>query len=280
MAVGIALGGCAEEPDPNVLDVGAADFPPHSTAARLAAESTIRIGISGAEVGEDGGPTGFEVELGAIVAGALGIERHEISWIQVEPGHEERLVEDRHVDVLLAGLTVTDDRREIVGMAGPYYRGGLAVLTASGPELGGDPADLDGHGLCVADDPGIDQAVHVVDGMDAVAGLTGRLVDLVAVAARAPLPACVELLRAGEVEAVLGPDLPVAEHAVDDDVVVVFDETQLEYGAGLARDDDGFRTVVSDALASAAADGRWLAAWESTTGQVLGPASPPAVDRP
>lgn len=246
--------GCTGETDPNLADVGPQDFPAHSTMQRLAGAETIRIGVIGNDVDGDGVPRGFEVELGRVVAGALGVPAHAITWVQTEPTEHERLIEDGFVDIVLAGFAIDERSLEIVDFAGPYHVGGQVLLS--------QVVDADAaQNVCTTGD----------------------------VAATLPLPEvevqverhaeCVSRLRNGDVDAVSAADLTAAAE-VDHQLSITGGRlTEEPYGMALAKGDDPFRAFLNDVLEAAIADGRWAAAWSATAEPVLGPADPPAVDR-
>lgn len=257
LAVGIALTltGCGGEDDPNLVDVEPADFPPFSSMYELAAAETIRVGIIGNEVDSAGTPASFEVRLGEMIAGALGIPAQAITWVRTEPAEHERLIEDGLVDIVLAAFAIDERSLQIVDFAGPYYVGGQSLLVS--PESG-DPT---AGSVCTTAD--VAESLPLVD--------ADIVVD--------HYSACLDRLRAGEVDAVSAPDLTVAAE-IDGRLSLAGEPlTSDEYGIGLAKGDDEFRAFLNDVLETVAADGRWTTAWESTAGTVLGSAQPPAVDR-
>ncbi len=253
VAVALVPAGCTADDDPNLLDVGSADFPAWSTMAALSEAGSITVGITGDEVDADGAPVGFEVEIAKMLAGALGIPAHDVRWVQAEHDHRERLIEDGHVDIVVAALPSDGAAGEIVGLAGPYHVGEHRVLV---PDGAGTLAEAR---VCAADD--------VPD--DAV----GELGDATVV--RASATACVERLYGGEVDAVYAPDLVLAGSL--DGHFALLDEPRAEqaYSVGLASGDEEFRSFLEEVIDAAIRDGRWAAAWESTAGRVLGPADPP-----
>lgn len=238
------LSGCAPEPDPNLLDVGATDFAPHSTPAQLAAARAITIGITGNDVDEDNSPVSFEAELGKMIAGALGIAAHKISWVQTDALNHERLIEDGHVDLVIAAMPMTERSLEIVDFAGPYHVGRVATLSGS----------ADTERVCATAEIG-----HLVP----AATVVGTVRD------------CTDALVDGSVDTVLAPDLVLAAEATSHLRIGDTDFEPLNYGIGLRKGDDDLRSLVTEVLATVAEDGRWEAAWTSTLEPVLGAANPP-----
>lgn len=251
LALGLAIGlsGCMQEPDPNLLDVTAADFAPHSSPARLAAAGTITIGITGNDVDADNVPVSFEAELGRMIAGALGIATHEISWVRTDALNHERLIEDGHVDLVIAAMPMTDRSREIVDFAGPYHVGEVRALSGS--------PDADAERACATAEIG-----HLVPD----AAVVGTIED------------CMAALTDGTVDTVLAPDLVLAAEAISNMRIRDTDIEPVAYGIGLRKGEDDLRAFVTDVLATVARDGRWQTAWSSTLEPVLGPAEPPPLE--
>ncbi|MFW6203471.1 MAG: transporter substrate-binding domain-containing protein [Actinomycetota bacterium] len=256
VALAVALGSaeCTGNDDPNLAEVSARDFEAWTTMARLADADSITVGVTGDQVDAEGTPVGFEVEIAKLVAGALGIPAHEIGWVEVEHRQRERLIEDGHVDMVVAALPWDDAAGEIIGLAGPYHVGEHRVLVPRGT------GSVTAGTVCVADD--------VPE--EAVRTLPDTPVE------RAGATECLELLRAGEVDAAYGPDLAFA--GVVGDHFALLDEPRVEqaYGIGVAKGDAEFRAFIDEIVDAAIQDGRWATAWESTAGPVLGPADPPS----
>jgi glutamate transport system substrate-binding protein len=247
LALAVGVGGCVAEDDPNVLDVSPADFPPHSTMARLAGAETVTIAVTGDELDDDGSPIGFEPELGRILAGAMGIESHQIGWVKTDAVNHERLIEDGHADLIIAALPVNERSLEIIDFAGPYHVGHVATLSAS--------SETNGQRLCATAEIGYL--------LDSAAG-TGTAEE------------CLDQLRAGEVDVVAAPDLVLAGEVTSHLALGDAGLESVGYGIGLAKGDEELRAFVDDVLDTIATDGRWAAAWASTLEPVLGPANPPS----
>ena len=110
------------------------DFPADSTMAALADEGKITIGvkidqpgIGNLEPGADA-PEGLDIEMGRFIAAGLGISDDNIDWKETISDNREAFIKGGDVDLVIASYSITDDRREIVGQAGPYYVTGQQIL--------------------------------------------------------------------------------------------------------------------------------------------------------
>ncbi len=82
-------------------------------------------------VGDDGEPDGFDVALIKAVGEKLGME------VQVENMEFDSLVSSigNRIDGAIAGMTVTDDRKEQVDFSDPYYEAVQYVIVAADSEI-------------------------------------------------------------------------------------------------------------------------------------------------
>src|SRR3954447_3941924 len=83
--------------------------------------------------------TGFDVEIGKIVAKGLGVDPSGITWKTTVSANREPFIEQGQVDLVVATYTINDERKKVVDFAGPYYVAGQDLLvptnsTITGPE--------------------------------------------------------------------------------------------------------------------------------------------------
>lgn len=252
---------------------GTADFAEGSTMARLAEEGSITIGTKFDQplfglVGPDGVPEGFDVEIGTLIAGELGIAAEDIEWVETPSQNRETAIENGDVDLVVATYTINDDRKQRVGFAGPYYEAGQSILTLTSNEDIQGPDDLAGKRVCT------------VSGSTPEQNLLENYPDA-EVVPFGTYSECLEPLRNGQVDAVSTDNVILAGFAAENDDLEVRGEpfTQEPYGIGVAKDDVEFRMWINDVLEQIFSDGRWTQAWEDTAGSVLPTPEPPAVDR-
>lgn len=271
-AAALALAACGSG-DGEVADVDASDFPEGSTMAALAEAGSITIGtkfdqpLFGLQA-PSGEPQGFDVEIGKIIAGELGIDPSNIEWVETISANREPFIQDGAVDIVVATYTINDTRKEVVSFAGPYYNAGQSLLVMADNEDINGPDDLAGKTVCSVE--GSTPAANMEENYpDAELRLFGAYTD------------CLEPLRNGQVDAVTTDNVILAGYADEDDSFKVVGEqfTEEPYGIGLAKDDTEFRNWINDVLEEIYEDGRWLEAWNNTVGDVLPEPTPPPVDR-
>ena len=94
-------------------------------------------------------PTGFDVEIAKILAGALGIDpaSDKVKWVETISDNREPFLEKGRVDLVLATYSITDERKQIVGQTGPYMVTGQQVLVKKDSDVKGIE-DLKGKEVC------------------------------------------------------------------------------------------------------------------------------------
>jgi glutamate transport system substrate-binding protein len=281
-ATALALAACGgsddtadggDTPDDAVTSVDPAAFPEGSTMAALAEAGSIRIGTKFDQplfglVGPDGVPEGFDVEIGKLIAGKLGIAPEDIEWTETISANRETFIESDQVDLVIATYTINDDRKKVVSFAGPYYEAGQSILTLTSNEDIQGEDDLAGKKVCT------------VGGSTPEKNLLENFPDTEVVAFGA-YSDCLDPLRNGQVDAMSTDNVILAGFAASDPTFEVRGEpfTAEPYGIGLALDDTDFRMWINDVLEEAFEDGSWEAAWTATAGTVLPTPEPPTVDR-
>src|SRR3712207_5551641 len=157
----LALGaaGCGGDDDEEAAaptpEAAQTDFEAGTKMAEIAERGSIKIGVKKDQPGigfqEPGAdePTGFDIEVSKILAAKLGVEAGDIEWVETVSKNREPFLQNGTVDLVLASYSITDERRQVVGQAGPYYVTGQQLLvreedkdTINGPDA------LEGKKVC------------------------------------------------------------------------------------------------------------------------------------
>ena len=91
-------------------------FEAGTTMAKLANEGKITIGVKTDQPGigylEPGAdePTGFDIEMGKIVAGKLGIAPEDIEWKETVSDNREPFLQNGTVDLVLASYSIDPEQ--------------------------------------------------------------------------------------------------------------------------------------------------------------------------
>jgi glutamate transport system substrate-binding protein len=281
-ALALLVTGCGDDDDsggaPEVSVEDQPEFPAGSIMAELAEAGAIRIGTKFDQPGlgninlETDEPEGFDVEIGKIVAGKLGIEPDQIEWIETVSANRESFIVNDRVDLVIATYTINDERKEQVDFAGPYYVAGQDLLVREDDNSINGPDDLSGKRVCAA------------SGSTPIENIRTNYPDAEPVEFDT-YTECVDQLEAGQIDAVSTDDIILAGYAADpkyEGLFRVVGETFSEepYGIGHKKGEDDWRDFLNDTLEESYEDGSWKEAFDNTLGAsgVEAP-EPPPVDR-
>jgi len=227
----------------------------HDAGSMIAGVKFDQPGIGEQKPGADA-PEGFDIEIAEILAAKLGIEPDKIEWKETVSDNREPFLQKGTVDIVAASYSITDDRRKIVGQAGPYYLTGQQLLVAKDDDSIKGPDDLKGKKVCS------------VTGSTSIATVEDKYgADP---APFATYTECVQQLTNGSVDAVTTDGAILLGYAAQepDKLKVVGDAFSEErYGIGYKKGDTAFCKFVNDSLQESFDDGSWKAAFEKTLGE-------------
>lgn len=238
------------------------DFEDGTRMAELAEQGSIKIGVKydqpgiGFRAAGSDTPTGIDPEVGKIIAGQLGIAPEDIEWVETISDNREPFLENGTVDLVIASYSITDERREIVGQAGPYYVTGQSLLVAADNEEIAGPEDLDGQRVC---------SVRGSTSIDTVEQEYG--------ASPAPFDTygeCVDQLLNGSVDAVTTDGAILLGYAAEnpDELKVVGpDFSEERYGIGYSPDAPEMCEFLNETLEDAFEGGAFEEAFDATLGR-------------
>lgn len=252
-------------------------FEDGTSVAALAESGTVRIGVKtdlpslgylppGADT-----PQGFDIEIAKIIAAAMDIKASDIQWVEVTSGNRMSMLTGGQVDLVIATFSMTEERMEQVGMAGPYFLTGQQIMTRADDTSIAAPEDLAGKSVCQV--AGSESANGLVDEYGAVT------------TAYNSYSLCVDALLDGSLDAVStdGAILQGFASMYPDDLHIVGEPfTTQRYGIGYPHGDIAMCQFLTDALLAAYASGQWAEAFESTLGAdgITAPVAPRPDDCP
>lgn len=252
--------GSSDTPDVEVQEDAASQFEEGSRMAELAESGEITIGVKydqpgiGFKGATDDQPVGFDPEMGKVLAASLGIAPEDITWQETISDNREPFLQEGEVDLVIASYSITDERREIVGQAGPYYVTGQQLLVPTDSEIE-TIADVEGTEVCsVTGSTSLDNIEQE--------GATPRGFDTYS--------ECVDQVLNGSIDAMTTDGailLGYAAEAPDDLKVVVEPFSEERYGVGYSQDYPEMCQWITDTITAADEDGTYAEAFEATLGQ-------------
>lgn len=222
---------------------------------------TVKVGIKFDQPGlglKDGSEyTGFDVDVANYVADELGYD--DVQFVQAPSPQRETLLESGQVDMIIATYSITDERKEKVSFAGPYFIAGQDLLVASDAKITGVD-DLDGKKLCSV--KGSTSADNV---KEEVPGVQLQEFDTYS--------KCLDLVANGQLDALTTDNTILAGYAAQPaytDKLKVVGKTFSEerYGVGIEKGNTDLCEKVNDALTKMIDDGDW----ETAVDESFGPA--------
>lgn len=250
-------------------------FDEGSRMAELAEAGTINVGVRfdqpglGFKGGTDELPSGFDVEMAKLLVADLCIDPEDVEAVNYEEtisDNREPYLEAGRVDLVAASYSITDDRRALVGQAGPYFLTGQQVLVPSDSDVE-SIEDLEGEEVCSAS--GSTSLENVT-----AAGAVGVPADTYSI--------CAEQVADGSVPAMStdGSILLGLAAQYDGDLKVVGEEFSEErIGIGYSPDAPEMCQWITDVIQTAYDDGVWAEAFEATLGASGSETpEPPALD--
>ncbi|PKH37580.1 glutamate transport system substrate-binding protein [Nocardioides alpinus] len=264
----LALAACGdagddtEAVDVEVADDAASSFEDGTRMKELADAGTINVGVKFDQPGlgfKDAAsdmPTGFDVEMAKVLVASLGIDPNDtekVKYVETISDNREPFLEDGTVDLVLASYSITDERRAVVGQAGPYLVTGQQLLVAADSDIA-DVADVEGEEVC------------------SVTGSTS--LDNIEAEGAKPVgfdtySECVEKVLDGTVSAMTTDGTILAGYAAQNegDLKVVGDEFSEErIGVGYSIDSPEMCQWIVDTITEAYDDGTYEEAFTATLG--------------
>jgi glutamate transport system substrate-binding protein len=197
----------------------------------------------------NGGFSGLDVDVATYVAGRLGTDPLNISFVEARPADRETLLEQNKVDLVVATYSITDDRKSRVDFAGPYFVAGQSLLVRKANADIDGPQSLDNSDWQLCSVTGSTPARKVQSTY--AASVTLEQLD--------SYRECVDALLRGDIDAVTTDDVILAGYAAEkpDRLKLVGQPFSVEkYGIGLHKGDER-RGRVTTALRSMISDGSW-----------------------
>jgi glutamate transport system substrate-binding protein len=224
---------------------------------------TINIGIKydqpglGQKVGED--YKGLDVDVARYVAKELGFEGDKVILKETPSAQRETALQGGQVALIFATYSITDERKQKVSFAGPYFIAGQDLLVrADNTDITG-PDAMNGKTLCS------------VTGSTPAAKIKKEYATTVKLFEQDTYSKCVEALVGGTVDAVTTDNVILAGFAAQPQYagklkVVGKPFSTERYGVGLKKGDTELCNKVNTALEKMVSDGSWQKAIAANVG--------------
>ncbi|GGQ57361.1 glutamate ABC transporter substrate-binding protein [Couchioplanes azureus] len=229
---------------------------------KASSDKKLVVGVKADQPGlglQTGGTyTGFDIEIAKIIAKGLGVPETGIEYKTTVSSNREPFIQQGQVDIVVATYTITDDRKKAVNFGGPYYVAGQDLLVPTASTITG-PEGLAGKKVCS------------VSGSTPAKRIQTEYKDA-KLQQFDSYSKCVQALSDGSVDAVTTDDIILAGYAAQEQYVGKFKVVGKKfsdepYGIGLKKTDKEGCEKINEILKTAASDGSYKAAWDTTLGK-------------
>ncbi|MFE2639788.1 glutamate ABC transporter substrate-binding protein [Streptomyces scopuliridis] len=214
--------------------------------------------------------SGFDIEIAKMMSASLGFDPKTIRFRTIASANRETALQNGQIDYYVGTYTINENRKKLVGFAGPYYMAGQSLLVRTDENNIHGPQDLNGKRVCSAAGSTPYQRIQ-------------RDYPRVQLVGYDTYSVCVDNLLTYQVDAVTTDDTILQGYAakVPRELKVVGKPFSKEpYGVGVPRGDNALRFALDDALAANERNGNWQKAYNATLGLSGRPATPPPpIDR-
>lgn len=243
-------------------------MPAESTMARIAQRGHLIVAVGEnaypfAFHGTDLKLEGFDIDIARDIAEAITGDRERVVFRPRPAAGRLETVRSGQVDMVIATVSLTCQRREKVDFSAVYYEASQRVLANRGSAITGLD-DLRGKRVCAA------------IGTTSLARILADRSKPIPVGEPTPSD-CLVLLQLGQVEAVSSDDTQLAGMAAQDPRTEIVGPqlTEEPYGIAISKDTPDLVRFVNAVLERRAQDGRWLAGYERWLTLLGPPPSPP-----
>jgi glutamate transport system substrate-binding protein len=232
---------------------------------------TLTIGIKydqpglGQETPE--GYEGFDVDVATYIAGELGVEPDGITFVEAPSAERENLIKRGDVDFIVATYSITDERKQEVDFAGPYYIAHQDLLVREDDDSITGPDSLNGKKLCS------------VTGSTSAQRVKDEYANQATLQEYGGYSECITGLESGAVDAITTDDTILAGLAAANPgkfKVVGEGFSDENYGVGLEKGNTELKADINAAIQKMFDDG----AWKESFDKHLGPAGLEAPEPP
>jgi glutamate transport system substrate-binding protein len=266
LLLALSLAACGEDDDGGGADVEVAEQPEFeagTTMAELSEAGKVTIGVKYDQPGigflEPGAdePSGIDIEIAKIIAAELGIAPEDIEWKETVSDNREPFLQNGTVDLVIASYSITPERRQVVGQAGPYYVTGQQLLVREeDKDRIANPQDLEGQDVCSV------TGSTSIETVEKEYGAVPR--------GFATYSECVDQVKNGSMDAMTTDGAILLGYAAEDpDALEVTAKpfSEERYGIGYPKQESEMCQFLTDAIEKSFDDGTWAQAFESTLGQ-------------
>ncbi|MGO2791866.1 glutamate ABC transporter substrate-binding protein [Microbacterium gubbeenense] len=201
--------------------------------------------------------SGFDIEIARWIAASLGFEEGDITYEPIASANREQAIMNGDIDYYVGTYSITDQRKEQIDFAGPYFETGQGFLVSADSEMTEvtDVSDFNGMNVCSA--TGSTPIQNIKENFPEINASEYDIYSQ-----------CVEDVLSGKVDAVTTDAAILIGYAAQDpDNLKVLDGlfTEERYGVGIPKGDSALQEHINTLFT----DGgdKWQEIFDATLGQ-------------
>lgn len=244
-----------------------------SVVAKASGGEALKVGIKIDQPGlgqqTPQGNEGFDVDVAKYVARELGADPNAIEFSEAQSSEREQLIKRGDVDFIVATYSITDERKQEVDFAGPYFVTGQSLLVRQDNKDITGPESLNGKKLCS------------VTGSTPAQNIKDEYADKAQLQEYGTYSDCINALGTGAIDAVTTDEIILDGYAAQNEgkFKTVGDQFSEErYGIGLAKGDSQGMNQINEAIKKMQDSGAWEESLKKHFGDDFEVPSPPALD--
>jgi glutamate transport system substrate-binding protein len=248
------LAACGGNAEPNA-------HPSLVPGASSGGKLTIGVPVDEPGIGVKDGDTysGFDIETAKYVAAALGVPAANITFVEAAGDTRQQLLQSGGADLIVSTFSITDERKQVVDFAGPYFNASQDLLVRRNEEDITGPTTLKGRTLCTT------------SGTTSADNILKRYRGSITLVEKSRYSECVADLASSDVDAVTTDDVILAGFAATPQYkgklrLIGKGFTDEQYGVGIKKGNTDLVGKVNAALKQYIADGSWKASLQSNVG--------------
>ncbi|MFT4234583.1 MAG: glutamate ABC transporter substrate-binding protein [Microbacterium sp.] len=210
--------------------------------------------------------SGFDIDIARWMAASLGYDEDDITFEAIASANREQAIVNGDIDFYVGTYSITDERKELISFAGPYFITGQGLLVAADNDtITGEDSLTDSDVVCSA--TGSTSIQRIKDDTPAQTKEYDTYSQ------------CVEDLKSGQVDAVTTDEAILIGYAAQDpdNLKIVGDVFSEErYGIGLTKGDTVLQAFFNDTLTNGG--DIWQQIFDNNLGSAGVDATQPTVD--
>ncbi|WP_028938742.1 glutamate ABC transporter substrate-binding protein [Pseudonocardia spinosispora] len=215
--------------------------------------------------------SGFDIEIARLVASKLGYGADKIDYKTVPSAAREDAIARGDVDYYVGTYTINDNRKKLVGFAGPYFVAGQGLLVRKDDDTITGKDTLKGKKVCSVTGSTPIQRVQ-----------QQQLTEPNNIIQFQTYSQCLDQLLNKQVDVLTTDDAILKGYAAQqpDKLKLAGEAFSSEpYGIGLNKDDAALRGKIDDVLQASFDDGTWQKIYDATLGKSGAASSHPQLQR-